>query len=67
MNFQWMIDRIGSLRVFLILGIGLFLTTLVVTLSLFGVRGCWVSAEAWLRANRGEALVQRREHPPRAD
>ncbi len=39
MNFQWMIDHIGSLRVFMILGIGLFLTTLVVTLSLFKGRG----------------------------
>ena len=39
MNFQWMIERIASLRVFLILGIGLFLSTLVVTLSLFRGRG----------------------------
>jgi len=42
MNFQWMIDHIGSEREFLILGIGLFLTTLVVTLSLFRGRG-WLS------------------------
>src|SRR2546427_3646591 len=27
----------------------------------------WVSDGGWLRANRGEALVQRREHLPRAD
>jgi len=44
MNFQWMIDHIGSLRVFLILGIGLFLTTLIVTLSLFRGRG-WLGEE----------------------
>src|SRR5262249_43818514 len=42
MNLQWMIDHIGSEREFLILGIGLFLTTLVVTLSLFRGRG-WLS------------------------
>src|SRR5881409_3539935 len=53
MNFQWMIDRIGSLRVFLILGIGLFLTTLVVTLSLFRVRG-WLS-ERRRRLSPGES------------
>jgi Mg2+ and Co2+ transporter CorA len=44
MNFHWMIDHIGSLRVFLILGIGLFLSTLVVTLSLFRGRG-WLGEE----------------------
>jgi len=45
MNFQWMIDHIGSLRVFLILGIGLLLSTLTITLSLFRGRG-------WLRGER---------------
>jgi magnesium transporter len=39
MNFQWMTERIASLRVFLILGIGLFLATLVVTPSLFRGQG----------------------------
>ena len=44
MNFQWMIDHIGSLRVFLILGIGLLLSTLTITLSLFRGRG-WPGGE----------------------
>ena len=67
MNFQWMIDRIGSLRVFLILGIGLFLTTLVVTLSLFGVRG-WLGERRRLapgESRRGPGAAPRTSAPGR--
>src|SRR5262249_36147940 len=39
MNFQWLIERIASFRLFLILGIGLFVATLVTTLALFYRRG----------------------------
>ncbi len=39
MNFQWMIDRLQSLEAFLFLGVGLFIATLVATLSIFRSRG----------------------------
>ena len=56
MNFQWMIDHISSLRVFLTLGIGLFLATLVVTLSLFKSRG-------WLGEKRTRSPGESRRDP----
>jgi len=62
MNFQWMIDHIGSLRVFLILGIGLFLSTLTVTLSLFRGRG-WLGEER-RRSSPGESRPDPRPAPP---
>jgi magnesium transporter len=39
MNFQWMIDRLHSLKAFLILGVGLFSVILVATFLLFRSRG----------------------------
>src|SRR5262249_10624126 len=44
MNFQWLIESIASFRVFLMLGIGLFVATLVTTLALFRGRG-WLDGD----------------------
>ena len=60
MNFQWMINRMQSLRSFLVIGVGLFLGVLVTTLSLFRQLG-------WL--GEGQARQPRagpKAPPPRA-
>ncbi|MGO9107062.1 MAG: magnesium transporter CorA family protein [Dissulfurispiraceae bacterium] len=53
MNFQWMIDRLQSLEAFLALGVGLFIATLVATLSLFRNRG-WLGEK---QAGKLEAVA----------
>lgn len=53
MNFQWMIDRLQSLEAFLILGVGLFVATLVTTLSIFRSRG-WLGEK---HAGKREAVA----------
>src|SRR5262249_47896689 len=65
MNFQWLIESIASFRVFLILGIGLFVATLVTTLALFRGRG-WLDGDRRpSRANESSRVAGRRatRHP----
>jgi hypothetical protein len=60
MNFQWLIESIASFRVFLILGIGLFVATLVTTLALFRGRG-WLDGDGRTsRANERSTVAGRR-------
>jgi Mg2+ and Co2+ transporter CorA len=60
MNFQWLIESIASFRVFLILGIGLFVATLVTTLALFRGRG-WLDGDRRpSRANESSTVAGRR-------
>jgi magnesium transporter len=60
MNFQWLIESIASFRVFLILGIGLFVATLVTTLALFHGRGWLDGDRRTSRANESSTVAGRR-------
>ncbi len=46
MNFQWMIDHMHSLEIFLFLGVGLFVVNIVATLLFFRSRGWLGEKEA---------------------
>ena len=60
MNFQWLIESIASFRVFLILGIGLFVATLVTTLALFHGRGWLDGDRRTSRKNESSTVAGRR-------